>query len=213
MKNLFQKTILGLAVLCALALIPSVSYAGEGDWLIRARGIYVAPNESATITTINGNVTINNVVTPELDFTYFMSDNVAAELILATSRHNVNAVGTTLGDVDLGKVSLLPPTLTLQYHVTDMGKMKPYVGAGINLTLFYNKDVATGSAVTDIDYKNKVGFALQAGFDYEIGDNLYFNMDAKRLFLNTDVSLNAGSILADVKINPWVFGIGFAKKF
>ncbi len=34
---------------------------------------------------------------------------------------------------------LLPPTLTLQYHFTDFGAFKPYVGAGVNYTVFFSQ--------------------------------------------------------------------------
>lgn len=37
----------------------------------------------------------------------------------------------------VGKVWLLPPTLTFQYHFTDFGAFKPYVGAGVNYTILY----------------------------------------------------------------------------
>ena len=154
MKKMIYSLVVSLAALMAL---PTVSIAEAGDWLVRARAIYVPPNESATISAINGTVDISNVITPEL--TYFVSDNVGVELILATTRHSVMALGTDLGDVDLGKVSLLPPTLLLQYHITDLEGFRPYFGAGINLTLFYKKD-APGGTVTSIDYKNKIGFAL-----------------------------------------------------
>jgi OmpW family len=37
-----------------------------------------------------------------------------------------------LSGLPIGKSWLLPPTLTLQYHFTDFGAFKPYIGAGVN---------------------------------------------------------------------------------
>jgi len=190
----------------------TMAMAEAGSWMVRARGISVTPDESATISAINGTVGISSEIVPELDFSYFLTDNVAAELILATTRHDVSALGTDLGDVDLGKVSLLPPTLTLQYHFTQFESVKPYVGAGVNMTLFYNADPA-GGTVTDIDYDTGFGFALQAGMDIEVGDDWFLNADVKKLFLKTDAALNAGAINANVTLNPWVFGVGFGRRF
>jgi outer membrane protein len=187
--------------------------AQDTTWQIRVRGIGVIPNEEATITVIGGDVEVDNSYVPEVDFTFFFTPNVAAELILATSKHNAMAVGTTLGDVDLGSVWLLPPTLTLQYHLLPEGVVRPYIGAGGNLTFFYNVDVP-GTVVTDADYSTAFGFALQAGADIALGDQGWFlNVDAKKIFLDTDVELNGASILADLTLDPWVIGVGFGYAF
>ncbi len=195
---------------------PTISQAGmdksAGDFLVRARAISVTPDESASISVIGGNVSASNQVVPELDFTYFFTDNIAAELILATSKHDASAVGSLLGTVDLGDVGVLPPTLTLQYHFLPKGQFSPYVGAGINYTFFYNEN-APGGVVTSVDYENGFGWALQAGADIALQGNWSLNLDVKKIFLNTDVSLNGGAILADLDLDPWVFGIGFGYKF
>ena len=85
-------------------------------WQVRLRLISVIPNESADIEAIGGDVEISTAFVPELDFTYFFNKNWAAELILGTAKHDVEAVSTAAGDIDLGHVWLLPPTLTMQYH-------------------------------------------------------------------------------------------------
>ncbi len=177
---------------------------------MRLRGIYVAPDDSATITPIGGTTDIDAAVVPELDFTYFLSENIAAELILGTTKHDVAATGTTLGNVDLGSVWLLPPTLTLQYHFTGNEGVKPYIGAGINYTIFYNVDDPAGLS---LDYDNSFGYALQFGVDFAAGENAFWNIDVKKLFLSTDVSINGGAITADVDIDPWIIGIGYGWRF
>ncbi|TPN84032.1 OmpW/AlkL family protein [Aquimarina algicola] len=184
-------------------------------WQVRLRGLVVTPDESASIGGIGGDVDISTAFVPELDFTYFFTKNWAAELILATANHDVEAISTAAGDIDLGDVWLLPPTLTLQYHFNE-GKFKPYVGAGINYTFFYSAD--EGPVADDIEYDNNVGFALQAGLDFALNDRWFLNADVKKLFLQTDVTINATSALgatveADVDINPWLFGIGVGYKF
>jgi outer membrane protein len=49
--------------------------------------------------------------------------------------------------------------------------------------------------------------------DFSLTEDLFFNVDVKRLFLSTDVSINGGAVTADVKIDPWIFGVGIGKKF
>ena len=187
-------------------------------WQVRLRAVGVAPDESAKIGIIGGDVAISNALIPELDFTYFFTEHFAAELILGTAKHDVKAINTLAGDVNLGSVWLLPPTLTAQYHfyTSDKKVFKPYIGAGVNYTLFYN--VKSGD-VADVKYDNALGYAAQVGFDLMLDDTFFINVDAKRLFLSTDVTVDASnlapglSIPAEVDINPWLLGIGVGMKF
>ena len=180
-------------------------------WQARFRWLSVLPNESATIGTIGGDVEIGKNFIPELDFTYYFTENIAAELILGTTNHDVKAVNTALGNVNLGDVWLLPPTLMLQYHF-NISDFKPYVGAGVNYTIFYNADPG---AVVDVDYENSFGYALQLGFDYDLDDTWFLNVDAKYIGLSTNVSVNAGvaTVPAEVDINPLLIGFGVGMRF
>lgn len=197
---------------CALALqvgAGAVVADDKSPWQVRLRLIDVVPDESSTVS-IGGHVTADNTLVPELDITYFWSDNFATELILATSKHNIGAVGTALGDVDLGHAWVLPPTFLAQYHFNPNGKFRPYIGAGVNYTFFYNEDAGD---LDKIEYDNGFGYAFQAGFDIGLNDNWMFNVDAKKIFLNTDVSINDGAVTAEVDLDPWVFGVGFGYRF
>ncbi|MGB5821783.1 MAG: OmpW family outer membrane protein [Saonia sp.] len=212
-------------VISAFALLLGLSnlaYAQEelnttddfSKWQIRLRGIAVVPDESATIETIGGDADISTAIVPELDITYFFTENWSAELILATAKHDVEAIDTAAGDIDLGHVWLLPPTLLGQYHFTG-GDFVPYLGAGVNLTLFYGVD--EGPVADDVDYDTAVGFAFQGGFDFMLDDKWFLNLDVKKLFLSTDATVNATSALgatvnADVDINPWIIGLGVGIK-
>lgn len=170
-------------------------------WMIRARGIGVIPDEDGT--NALSNVDISDTVVPELDISYFFTKNIALELILAVTPHDIDIPGGNVGDV-----WLLPPTLTLQYHF-DMGKFKPYVGAGVNYTVFFNED---DGIAQDLEIDNSFGWALQAGFDYHLEGNWFFNVDVKKLWLDTDWSTsNVGG--GDVDVDPWIIGVGFGYKF
>jgi outer membrane protein len=184
-------------------------------WQVRLRGVAIIPSESADIEVIGGDVDISTAFIPELDFTYFFTKNIAAELILGTSNHDVTATDTSAGDINLGDVWLLPPTLTLQYHFTG-GNLKPYVGAGVNYTLFYGVD--EGDVVDNVEYDNSVGVAFQLGFDYYLDDAWFINLDVKKIVMNTDVTIDATTALgatvgADVDINPLAIGFGLGYRF
>ena len=184
-------------------------------WQVRLRGLVITPDESATIEAIGGDVDISTAVIPELDFTYFFTENIAAELILGTSKHDVKAIDTAAGDIELGDVWLLPPTLTVQYHFTG-GALKPYLGAGVNFTIFYGAD--EGPVADAVDYDNSLGLAFQGGLDYDLSDQWFLNVDVKKIFIQTDATVNATTALgatvgADVDINPLVIGFGVGYRF
>lgn len=176
-----------------------------GDVLLRARAVGVLPDESGRVS--NGDsVSIDNSLVPELDVTYFFTPNIAAELIAAVSPHNVK----TSSGIDAGDAWLLPPTLTLQYHFTQFSGIKPYVGAGINYTHFFNED---GGALNAVDYDDSFGPALQVGFDVPIEEDWYFNVDIKKIWLSTEATFKPSGVRADVDIDPWFVGMGIGYKF
>ena len=224
MKSLFCS-----ALMATSALIGTAAYAQDNPWMVRGRVLGVLPDESADLSVANtalaGGVDIGDQYVPELDITYFFTKNIAAELILAVTPHDVDAVKVTVpgaltnATVDLGDVWLLPPTLTLQYHFDTGTQFKPYVGAGVNATFFFNED--EGSVADGIDYDPSFGGALQVGFDYDLDGQpggWLLNADVKKVWINPDVTVDFTSALgatvdADVDINPLVVGIGFGYKY
>ncbi len=233
-----KKSLLVLAL--ATAFAPMVAQAEAGDWVVRVRAANVAPNENSDLgSTANGgslgailtpsaDLKVDNNVIPELDISYYITKNIAAELILAVgTRHDVSIVGDSVGTVgnqDLGSVNLLPPTLTLQWHFNPDQTFDPYVGAGVNYTRFLDKKLAFKSgarAGNSIRLESDSwGYALQAGFDINLKDGWLINADVKYVTINTDVKARLGASdtgawekIDSLDIDPWVFGVGIGKKF
>ena len=78
----------------------------------------------------------------------------------------------------------------LQYHFTDFGKLKPYVGVGVNYTMFYGEGGGYSAPVTNVDVRNAWGLALNAGLDIEIAPNWLLNLDVKWLYMRPDVAVD-----------------------
>lgn len=212
------RTIIPLAALLATTLLSSAVSAETVDgkawdakerFMIRARIIDVVPDEDSS-TNIGGEIDADFGITPEVDFTYFFTDHIAAELIAATSKHDVKAVNTVAGNIDLGDVWALPPTITAQYHFAPHDDIRPYVGAGLGYMIWHSED---SGAATDIDYDNGMIYALQAGVDLGIDEHWAVNFDVKKLWHNVDAKVNSGTVTADVDLDPWVFGAGIAYRF
>jgi len=187
--------------------------AAPSPWQVRVRGLGVITNDSGSVNGVGGSdLSYSDSVIPELDITYYLTDNFAAELILGTTYSNIYAEGSLAAVGKVGKSWLLPPTLTLQYHFTDFGAFKPYVGAGVNYTMFYSQK---SDAATALDVKNTFGTALQVGADYMINEHWGVNFDVKKLFLKADFDATIGgtNYSGKAKLDPWLIGAGITYRF
>jgi outer membrane protein len=214
-------TLLGLA-LAATALSATPAAAKAGDVLVRLRAIAVIPNESSgpvLPTFPGGSVGVGNSVMPEIDFTYMATDNIGFELIAATTRHGLSGQGSLSGLPDLGHTWVLPPTLTVQYHFAPAAKVRPYVGAGLNYTIFYGEgtsaELTSAIGRTHLGLSNSFGWAAQAGMDFDLNEKFFLNVDVKYIDMSTKATLTTGALVntVDVKINPIVVGVGIGMKF
>jgi outer membrane protein len=211
-----------VAALASAMLAAAPAQAEKGDWLVRVRGIMVAPTESSGAVQPafpTGTVAVSNSVMPEVDFTYMATDHFGAELILATTQHDVSGRGALKGVGKLVDSWVLPPTLTLQYHLAPAGKVRPYVGAGINYTFFYAEDASSGleAAIgkTRVKLDDSFGYALQAGIDFDLTDRVFANIDVKYIDIDTTARLRTGGALnrVNVSIDPIVVGVGLGLRF
>jgi len=197
--------------LAAASAAPALA-AEPGDILMRLRGIGFMTDTSGTTDAFGGQASTSNDYVPELDFSYFFTKHISAELILATTKHRVKVKDSTAGDLNLGTVRALPPVLTLQYHFNPDGRWNPYVGAGINYTItFADKK---GPSVNKVSYSDEFGYAFQAGIDYKLNDKWSLNFDLKKVFVSTDIVANSGGVNAKgTGLDPWVVGIGVGYTF
>jgi outer membrane protein len=217
MKSIF----LAAAAVAALAAA-APAHAEQGDLLLRARAIVVAPTEESggvQPAFPNDGVSVTNSFAPEVDITYFVTDNIGLELIAATTKHDVKGKGGLEPLGELVDTWVLPPTLTLQYHFTPKARIRPYVGVGLNYTHFYGEDAsdALEDAIgnTKVKLKNSVGYALQAGLDADVGKNLFVNFDVKYIDIDTKATLTTGGLANRVKVSldPIVAGVGIGMRF
>jgi outer membrane protein len=206
---------------------PPPVVAAWNPWMIRLRALGVIPDGSSSVhvfgvpalSSPNSGLSISDQAIPELDISYFFTKNVAAELILGVTRHTIGGTGS-LSPLPIGKTWLLPPTLTFQYHFTDFGAFKPYVGAGVNYTVFYSQWAANtpvaGLAVTQLHLTNSWGAAVQVGFDYMFDQHWGLNVDVKKLWLQPNYSATVNNVIpvtGRAHIDPWLVGAGVTYKF
>lgn len=217
------KTLL-LAAAGAAVFASVPAQAKQGDILVRLRGIVVAPNEKSgsVLPAFPGEkVSIDNAVAPEIDVTWMASDHIGFELIAATTKHSASGRTGTTGSIGkLASTWVLPPTLTAQYHFLPDAPVRPYVGAGVNYTLFYSEDAsgALESAVgqTKVHMSDSFGWAAQAGVDIDLNDRLFLNIDVKYIDIDTTARLSTTAVgvqKVHIDLDPLVFGIGVGMRF
>lgn len=201
------KKTLALAALAATTLTSMPVMAQDtGSMIVRGRAVYLdAANKDST----GLDLSVNNKTIPEVDITYFLNPNLALELILTyPQKHTLRS-----GGASIGSLKHLPPTLTVQYHMPLNG-LRPYVGAGLNYTNFSSVkfDPAVQTALSPSIKRNSYGLALQAGVDFPVGGGWLVNVDVKKVQIKTKVS-SAGTEVGTFKVDPWLVGVGFGKRF
>ncbi len=208
-----------VGAVCALSSVfgaYSAHAVEKGDWLVRAGVGHVAPNDSST--GFSGAPTIEAAVDSStnlaLTIVYMVTDNVGVELVGALPfKHDINGAGS--GGSSLGKVAetkQLPPTVLAQYYFNPRGSVRPYIGAGLNYTFFFDEKTTGALAGTDLSLDSSVGLAVEAGVDVDISKNMFVNLAA--WYMNIETTATSSAIgTADVKVDPWVAFVGLGWRF
>lgn len=205
-----------IAAMAAIAsLAPILAYAQaaeENPWMLRVRAVDLLWQNGQTDTVSSANVKAKNQLIPEFDISYFFTKNIAAELVL-TWPQQVNITAGP-GNTNVGKISALPPSLLIQYHFTDLGAFKPYIGAGVNYTIFGNRQNFPGLDNSVQVDQNSVGFVAQVGTDYMFDKNWGMNLDLKYATMSTNVTTVQGNNnLGKLTLNPFMPAVGVTYKF
>jgi outer membrane protein len=195
--------VVGLTLMLAMGLATVASAEDYNKFGVRFRAAYVMPNETVDSRLDPLDLKVSDDVIPGIDLEYFFMKNVSAELFAAVTRNDIRSQGQLVGST-----WLLPPTLTAKYHPLAGSAISPYVGFGINVTLPFKSNL---TAVSDFSIDNSVGWVAQAGADFKIKDNIYFNVDYK--YVNVDTKMTIVGTKFKLDLNPNLFGMGIGYRF
>jgi outer membrane protein len=199
-----------LALALAFGGLAAPAFAQEaGEWTFSVGAHQVNPkSDNGSLVGGTLDVEVDSNVRPTITAEYFIRDNLGIEVLAALPfQHDISING--LGTV--GSTKHLPPTVSLQYHFGE-GKVKPFIGGGVNFTKFFSEDTTGALAGADLDLDDSWGLAAHAGIDFAVGEKGAIRIDARWIDIDTDVSLN-GADIGTVNIDPLVYGAAYVFKF
>jgi outer membrane protein len=218
---------LGLIALSVAAAAPGAYAFQQGDFIVRAGLTTVSPDDSSSNIFVGSDLGVNLSVGDDtqlgLNVAYFVSDRLNIEVLAATPfTHDVNfGVSDPLGTGDrLGEVTHLPPTITLNYYFNNPSSaFQPYVGAGINYTVFFDEDFTSANdaaGLKNLSLDNSFGLSAQLGVDYMVNDQWFINGSVRWIDIDTEASFNLNGTPGNVnsiEIDPMVYTISLGYRF
>lgn len=224
------------ALVSATALSIQAQAYEAGDWVVRLGATQVAPAEDSSLlaldgaaltSPLNGRVGLDNDTQLGLTVEYMINQNWGIELLAATPFSHTASVtdGEALQGLNVADVKHLPPTLSAVYHFNMDSKFQPYVGVGINYTVFFDEDLTSRADATfasvgltggDIELDSSWGVALQIGADYHLNDRWLLNASVRWVDIETTAKIkfdNGSVIKSDIDVDPYVYTLSVGYKF
>lgn len=210
-KTLLLSSLLIAASSCAMPVLAQ----SKGDWTLGVGVHQVNPKSSNGA--LDGSalelgrlpVEVDSDVKPTITAEYFIADNLGIEVLAALPfKHDISIDGVGI----VGETKQLPPVVSLQYHFNSAGKVSPFLGGGLNYTVFYSEKTRGALAGTDLDLDNSWGLAAHAGLDFKVGERGALRVDVRWADIDTKVKVN-GASLGSVNIDPLVYGAAYLWKF
>jgi outer membrane protein len=223
-----KKSSLALIIIASVTASQYAAAFEKGDLIFRGGLATVSPDESSSNIVLGGtdlgvNVSVDDNTQLGLNIAYFVTDKINIEVLAATPfKHDVNfGVSAPLGTGDqLGEVTHLPPTVTVNYYFNDpTSPFQSYVGAGLNYTIFFDEAFTAANdaaGLKDLSLSDSFGLAAQVGVDYMIDEKWFVNGSVRWIDIDTEASFNLNGTQGSVdsiEIDPWVYTIAVGYRF
>lgn len=191
-----------LAALAAAVLGAGTAFAADSPLLVRVGAANVAPKSDNT----DIGVEVDNQFGPTFNIDWYFTPNIALDVLAALPfEHDLTADGDKIGSA-----THLPPTVSVQYHLLPSGRIDPYVGVGVNYTMFWDTKLDDGTA---LDLDNSFGLAGQVGVDFTVAPKWVVGADVRYVDIDTDANIGNGAVKTVVEIDPLVYGINVGYRF
>jgi outer membrane protein len=208
-----------ISTVVALVLASTALPVAASDLEGTARLTVLAPGTGGDAILDTGTrITAGTTLTPDLGLTYRLLDRWSVQLAVLPAYLDLSLNGGVNGGESAGEVWALPTTVTVLYRIPLYGEYAPYVGAGINYGFFFSHQLPSNLeqiGLREINLTSDVGFTLQAGLDYDLGNTWFATVDLKYLSWRAEAELrDLGHFdTVEMQLDPWVFGLGVGYRF
>ena len=214
---------LALALAC-LAALPA--FAGDRSFDLTGWAAWVDPNSSDTFNSPAPNQAFNVNFKGKLGYgigaNIFFGNHVSLAVDMVQVRPKATLRPRAVGGTSLTTTGtrMTPLTGVLQWHFAPGGVIDPYVGAGVAYVLFDKTNVFGSPTLSQINYKDDAGLALNAGVSFRISRMLALTADGK--YVPLKAAANAVgvpgvqpivAVVVNGKINPVIFSGGLTLRF
>lgn len=205
--SVMKKIVLPMIAAGAIGLIniPTAAAYQAGDMIARAGTHYVNPKSDN-----NDTVGVDGAWGLTGSFEYFVAPNLAADLLVAVPfKHDItlNADGSKVASTND-----LPPVLSLVWYPAVAQTVHPYVGAGVNYTIFFNEKTKGALDGTKLKLDSSVGVAALVGVSFDLNKSWSVVVDARYAKIGTKAKVDGNSV-GTVNIDPFVYGISVGYNF
>jgi len=149
---------------------------------------------------------------------FFLSDRVSIEAKAAAleSQLRVRIVGTDfIATANLGHAQIFPVSAVLQWHLSEHGTIRPYLGAGVAHVILHDVNRSVGPSATGIHFKDPTGFVVDGGLEFNLSKRFGIYGDARYIPVETKSTASFTGTTSSVKMNvrPLIVSAGIAWRF
>ena len=205
----FRPAVSAAVLLAAALLAPVVSAEASWertDWIVRGGVSQVDPKSGDLSLSPTTTLGVDDDTGFSFDITAMLSQNWGAELFAAPAQNHTTTAITGRSVAQYGEVEPLIETLTAQYHFNPLGRMRPYVGAGLGYAQF------SGERPAGLSLGSSWGPAAVAGIDLGVTQRFFVNLSARWVNVESKVKLN-GDRVGDVALDPMIYSLNLGYRF
>jgi len=149
---------------------------------------------------------------------FFLSDRVSIEAKAAAleSQLRVRIVGTDfIATANLGHAQIFPISAVLQWHLSEHGTIRPYLGVGVAHVILHDVNKAVSPSAAGIHFKDPTGLIVDGGLEFNLSKRFGIYGDARYIPVETQSTATFFPTTSSVKMNvrPLIVSGGIAWRF
>lgn len=207
-----MRNLIALSLAAAAALGTPAAFAQDGTasgkrFSVVGGVAHMQPKSDATA----GIGDVDGGPAPTLSASWHATDNWAVELWGAADKfdHRVRSDAGT----KLGTVQQQPLALSAQYHFGQADTtFRPFVGLGYYESNFSGEDLTSADGL-HVGVETAKGAIGTVGVDMNINPTWFVRADARYLHARPELRVGGQGTGTELKLDPWVVGLGVGARF